>query len=225
MKKKFYIAIACILSLGCASQAGAAPVLQSIHGSGKIVSGYLTDECCEYNYYNADLAGLSFSFAYDIQNDPVDPMIVFNFKMDPPAVTVTTPFLPGSEPYDCNCGDSYSQLLTYDFYSGSQPTVVGKQFSFSDAGYNFNFSLAGVVNSTGSQGYQASALTGHLNGWLGGAAQIRSVEFAMTDVTMTFVNSNAVPEPQSWATLIGGIALAGGAMRRRRVGPRTAVAN
>lgn len=80
MIKQIYTAIACMVSLICVSQAGAAPVLQSTHGSGKITSGYLADECCEYNYYNAGLAGLSFSFAYDIHNDPADPMIVFISK-------------------------------------------------------------------------------------------------------------------------------------------------
>jgi len=40
--------------------------------------------------------------------------------------------------------------------------------------------------------------------------------FELDDVSLTFVSGPAIPEPASWAMMIGGFALAGGALRQRR---------
>ena len=47
-------------------------------------------------------------------------------------------------------------------------------------------------------------------------------DFVIDDINFTAIRSSAVPEPASWAMMIGGFALAGGVLRHRRAALRFA---
>jgi hypothetical protein len=51
-----------------------------------------------------------------------------------------------------------------------------------------------------------------------------SFNFVLNNVSASYVDVGAVPEPATWAMMIGGFGMVGGAMRRRRVSTKVSFA-
>ena len=83
-------------------------------------------------------------------------------------------------------------------YTGGQPSNV--DFSFYVGADNYEIRWPGGNSQFGTE-FRTDAA--------GGVSSLLVTSFTLTPA------SNGVPEPASWAMMIGGFALAGGAMRRR----------
>jgi hypothetical protein len=99
-----------------------------------------------------------------------------------------------------------SNLVLNGSSLGSLAGVDNGSTYFALRGFNFkqNFTLAGTLNLGGSN--------------FSPSAELNRVEFLVGK------GIAAVPEPETWAMLIGGFAMVGAAMRRRRASPHAAIA-
>jgi len=109
----------------------------------------------------------------------------------------------------------YTFAFDYGVIQGSQ--TIGFQLGNLDT---FTPFLAAFLPQSGGQ--NLDALFSHHSytfNWAGGNMQVQFTNFASdsnnTDAFIDNVSLNAVPEPATWAMMIGGFALAGAAMRRR----------
>jgi hypothetical protein len=124
----------------------------------------------------------------------------------PLAMSGPTPFDLGEFVFDFETGDSL-----FGTYSGSLSPIAPRLFSVAQThivtgGSGFFAGATGSFDSSGT----LSFLTG---------APVVSQTFAGV------LNVAAVPEPATWAMMIGGFALVGGAMRTRRRKDKAAVAH
>jgi hypothetical protein len=103
--------------------------------------------------------------------------------------------------------------------SFSYNNFAGSQFQGSLNAYNANGVLLQNFVLTGGNGWEVKTLTAAgisridvIGAAVGGSTLI----FGIDQLNFTPVATAAVPEPASWAMMIGGFGLVGGAMRRRR---------
>jgi len=102
---------------------------------------------------------------------------------------------PGNAKY-CNLGTGAREVSTAGGDSGGPQFVDGQISSVTSFGQSY-----GTLNGDIRVGLQSSF--GEFNG------------FVPTSIHQAFIMGSMVPEPSSWAMMIGGFLLVGGAMRRR----------
>lgn len=96
------------------------------------------------------------------------------------------------------------------YLTGLQASLVGGPVAVSlNDGTAYDFNLPGIEGGGGA--FFGFTTTGAVNSI---AFQARSDIIGFDDIRFDFVNA-AVPEPATWAMMIGGFGLVGGAMRRR----------
>lgn len=179
----------------------------------------------------ASAAMVEFSGTYSHQNPPAAP----DGRCAPTARTVT--FGPDIAP-----ASGASNLGGFD-PSGSHCINPPLPTNYSDGLFNFDFGFgdllsgtySGILSATGDplvfanvQDYVVTGGTGRFMAASGAFQGIGTVTFAPGALPSSFqsvsgtLNLAAVPEPRSWAMMIGGLALTGAAMRRSKTRVRYA---
>lgn len=101
-------------------------------------------------------------------------------------------------------------------------TFVGASFAGSsyNGGVTLDMYLGGALIATSATLFQTSVSTFLDSGYAGNVDEVRVVGYngyyVMDDVTYTAAGGGGVPEPATWALMIGGFGMAGVALRRRR---------
>lgn len=133
--------------------------------------------------------------------------------------------------------DSYGAaraLFTDDYIAGTTVQVAGSHdlFAFNAgnfygagpssitvttnlASYSFSLGVAGVQGPLTFLGFEAGAGEDITSVWFGGGYAIGGTDFQVGNKGQD-VGPRAVPEPASWALMLGGFGLVGSALRRRR---------
>ena len=176
------------------------PSVSSLFKVGDAVTGSLS--------YNADVTGQSFYSYADIFPDAVTGGSI-NVAGYVAPFNSGRLFVTDNEPYSTGI-----DRFIFDTYNSSAPPVNG--LAFNDLFINWQdntgkaspgFNLPTTQEQLAAYGLPTGAID-----WVAGDGQNR-VTFSLNSVTL--INS-AVPEPGTWATMILGFGIMGGALRSRR---------
>ena len=220
MAKHLTAKLAAVALAAYAPSANAAVIIQNMHASGYIIAGYVTEGFGEYFTNYSNLAGkkvtLDISTKYTGE-EYYDNLVNIKYRIDDINVYTLYGSLPGADPSDgsyyCGCDSNYDHLETSDYVGLSLPMVDNGTFKWSYLIGPINLSLKGPVSGSTSYGPIVPAFVGDITTNAAGNAYF---SFVLTDVRATIVDLSAVPEPSSWAMMIGGFAVIGGVARRRR---------
>ncbi len=225
------VAIFGLLAAGCVVSvpATASEKIERLRATGYILSGQAQALNGEYSYYFADLAGEEFSIEIDSYRSPYAPasdnLFVTTVSFNIPTVDTYYQLLFQQEYFPPilvgGYFDSHSSV-TEDAALGS---TVGNIFNVGAQLNLMDFGMSGPIVRTGSNGFDVPVFYGRIGAYtLAEDYKTWSFTYVLNDVTASYFDLSAVPEPSTWAMMIGGFGMVGGAMRRRRVTAKLSVA-
>ena len=127
------------------------------------------------------------------------------------------PYQPASAPNRIyrNAGKFGNDLAAVPFYFLTDSVFNGAAIAgYQDAGVRFELYLDGALVHTTSTFIPTSTATFYASGYSGRVDEVRFT--SINYITFDDITFAAVPEPASWTMMIGGVGIAGGALRRRR---------
>lgn len=223
--------IVCIAAAGVSlfsSTCDAAVLVQKIHASGYVVAGTLEAWWGEYFTNRADLGGKSVSF--DISTDYAggeiwDNIVTVSYNISNMNVYTYYSSLPNADGsgnsngnYYCGCDSWYDHATSSGMSYSGYASADNGTFVWGEQPGIMDIVMRGPVTGSTAYGPIVPVLVGDFKAYAVGepAGGVVSFSFVLTDVKATLVDLSAVPEPSSWAMMICGFAVIGGAARRRR---------
>jgi hypothetical protein len=167
----------------------------------------------EFNFLNR--TGNTYNFSYTLRNTstaPIDAarLTIFGFQATPNFASATT-----------GAGNQFNVVS-----AGQQPNGLANiNFCLKDSGNDNNCTAAQDGLNKGQSAAGSFALTFGsaispitLSNFSVRYQGIESASLGIRDGSASGISTPAVPEPATWAMMIAGFGLVGGAMRRRRTG-------
>jgi hypothetical protein len=138
----------------------------------------------------------------------IDPLVAVGYDYE----VISGPNILSAIFPDLNDADGYEIYLLSDLVNPIGVAMGGEVFNFGGSGVT-GFALRGIDVGLGLDPDNTSAfVTGLTFNITSGSSTIQMSQKPVS----VFVPGNPVPEPETWAMMIGGFVIVGAAMRRRR---------